>query len=341
MCPDRLDALIIGGGPAGAACGLLLARAGAWVALHDRGSRHDEMVELVSGRARRLILESLKLPPDAIDGVEVAQTLAFWDERPVVRDAITNPWGAALSVVRRSFDGTLRTSARAAGVQVCENSRVVALAGGPPSGAWLVTVVDSGRRARQCWADFLVFASGSIRSRSRAETDRFVGLLARCAGGADTLPPMLVVERTQTGWWYALPHPAGGRFVGYCVPGRLLRRRRIALAALLQEHVGQTRLISRLLAGARWGRVRGRLSAQMGPAAAAGVGWIAVGDAARPSDPLSGQGLEFAIESAQRASAALLEDGARAYLEWVREVTERHSKTRAAWLADYAASPPS
>ncbi|MEK6227567.1 MAG: hypothetical protein AABM40_14900 [Chloroflexota bacterium] len=310
----------------------MLARAGATVALHDRGGPNDELVELLSGRARRLTFEALKLQPNAIDGVEVAQTLALWGERLLVRDAIANPWGAAVSVVRGSFDGALRAAARAAGVRVCERSRVVGVAGGPPGGAWSVGIVDSHGRFRQDSAELVIFASGSIRRRSRARADEFVGLLARYGNAADAWAPMLVVERTQTGWWYALPHPAGGTFIGYCVPRQMLRRRRIPLAALFHDHLGGTRLISQILPAAPLGRVRGRSSSRVGPARAAGRRWIAVGDSAHASDPLSGQGLEFAIESAQRASRAVLEDQSRAYVGWVEEVAEAHSKSRGEWF---------
>ena len=63
-----------------------------------------------------------------------------------------------------------------------------------------------------------------------------------------------------------------------------------------------------------------------------GDGWISVGDAAFTQDPLSGKGIEFAVESATFAanlvnSRLSLELGAmKRYEEWVKGNFAQHQK---------------
>jgi flavin-dependent dehydrogenase len=49
----------------------------------------------------------------------------------------------------------------------------------------------------------------------------------------------------------------------------------------------------------------GRLASETVYDKTAGGGWISIGDAAYAADPLSGKGIEFAVESAEVAAVAL------------------------------------
>jgi flavin-dependent dehydrogenase len=64
--------------------------------------------------------------------------------------------------------------------------------------------------------------------------------------------------------------------------------------------------------------------------------WLAVGDAARTLDPLSGQGLDAALTSAVRAADALLgSDRARGLAQFSRQTVEQHRGHLAGRLAHY------
>ena len=61
----------------------------------------------------------------------------------------------------------------------------------------------------------------------------------------------------------------------------------------------------------------------------AGPNWIAVGNAAFSPDPLSGEGLWFAVRTARAAAAVLLGSRSAAdYQEWIADATIAHQTER-------------
>jgi flavin-dependent dehydrogenase len=112
---------------------------------------------------------------------------------------------------------------------------------------------------------------------------------------------------------------------------RELRRTRL-LRSLLPNAAGPTGLTA---------RPAGSLSFE----AAAGRGWLALGDAAFAPDPLSGMGIEFAVESAGRAAAAVggadpaFADFGRWVADWSAEHDAALAVLRPAYGVDASSSP--
>ena len=100
------DVAVVGGGPAGSTCALLLARAGARVSLIDRRWPRTLPVELLSARARRILEFHLQQPLlQLFDGCEIFETVSLWGtSQPVSWSAMCNPWGYSLAVNRAIFD---------------------------------------------------------------------------------------------------------------------------------------------------------------------------------------------------------------------------------------------
>ena len=76
-----------------------------------------------------------------------------------------------------------------------------------------------------------------------------------------------------------------------------------------------------------------------------GPGWLAIGDAAASHDPLSGQGVTYAFETAFRAAEAVLAAApfdaiAALYQEAITDRFARHLSARAGVYAEAAASFP-
>jgi flavin-dependent dehydrogenase len=117
----------------------------------------------------------------------------------------------------------------------------------------------------------------------------------------------LYIEGTSRGWWYALP--AGkGYFAGFCIERNELKQRQSHLKDFFFQELQCTRLLAPLSAGASDQRpISGRTAGATTFPAMGGDGWIAVGDATAAPDPLSGTGIEWAIESAQLGADMLLE----------------------------------
>jgi flavin-dependent dehydrogenase len=116
--------------------------------------------------------------------------------------------------------------------------------------------------------------------------------------------PRTVLEAFDRGWWYAAALPDGRAVAGLftdadLLPGPAGRERLWA-----QAWAGAC-LVPDLVAFADRAPIH-TAPAQTGAATAcAGADWLAVGDAARTLDPLSGRGITEALTSALRAAEAV------------------------------------
>ena len=129
-----------------------------------------------------------------------------------------------------------------------------------------------------------------------------------CAMPAHVPRHALYIERTDKGWWYALPAMGGKYFAGFCIDSDELRRRQVPLKEFFFQELQRTRLLAPLLSGTAVQPISGRMAGMGAFSNAVGDGWLAIGDAAYAPDPLSGMGIEWAVESAHLAARALLQE---------------------------------
>ncbi len=334
--PRNFDAAVVGAGPSGAVCALLLARAGARVGLIHRADSRVRGVELISGRARRLVErhreDFFRL---AVHGVEVRETVSLWGTPdPVTWNAMLDPWGPGVAVDRAAFDGALRDLARDAGATILPAAEVLGC--GRRGARWCL---DLRREAGSCTmsAGLLIVATGRgggrFLNRAAAARSTHVALMTRLRARGCRQGHALYLEASDNGWWYALPDRGGGHFVGLCVGRDEARRRRAPLREFFVRELRRTRLLAPLLPNAEVDQpILGRPAGVQAPDQVAGPGWVAVGDAAFAPDPLSGMGLDFALESAVRAAGAVRPGVASEnfgdYEQWVAAYAWQHAGAR-------------
>jgi flavin-dependent dehydrogenase len=333
----RVDAAVVGGGPAGAIFAQLLARAGAQVTVVDRGGIGVTVVEMLSGQCRRLVEQhaAAALPP-GVNNAEIVQTVSLWDTpTPVTWSTMFNPWGSGLAIARSPFDEALREAARNEGATVLAHTEVRDIE--RQHSGWLLHLYR-GRRASTLSADFLVLASGragrNFVGRKQLIDHAQIALMASLPSMPAVADNSFYLEAVQDGWWYAMPNPNGGIFVGFCTEQtKKVRRRSKPLQVLWSAEMRRTRLISELvprhvevksLVG-RWAGVRSFDKVS-------GEGWIAIGDAAFAPDPLSGKGIELGINSAALGALALSAEnrtvGLADYEAEIAEYVRQHESAR-------------
>jgi flavin-dependent dehydrogenase len=332
---------------------LTLARGGARVSLVHWDGYSIGGIELVSGRARRLIARDC---PDfflqAAPGIEVHETVSLWGTpEPVRSSAMLNPWGAGVALERELLDRALRNVATAAGVSVVPATKVVDIE--RRGDRWELFLRSGEGEDELLHARFVVLATGRAAARffdqSPMVESSQIALMTSFGQQSDAPGQALYVEAMDNGWWYALPATDGRHFAGFCTSREVVKQRDASLRDFFFRELHRTRLLTPLIASAHSNprdmrspsipRITGRTADVRPFCKAAGEGWIAVGDAAFAPDPLSGMGIELAIESAQQGAHALLEairrtaqhDVFAEYEDSIQTRARRHHETAAAY----------
>jgi geranylgeranyl reductase family protein len=308
------DVAIVGGGPAGATAARVLARSGARVAIIDGSHpREKPCGGGITGRG-------LELAADAISGagIQVVEAVSAAFESRGRAAAVPLPQQqngqAALGIVsRREFDAALLLAARRAGA-----AHVDARATGIESrgAGWAVSTPSA-----VVHADWLLGADGTnslVRRRvarpfSRSDLSIASGYFVRGASGASVA---LDFDDVPTGYLWSFPR-ADHLAAGACAQ---------ATAASSSQLLARTE---------RWIRekVLGRYSLEryswpipsltacaIAREQPAGDRWMLAGDAAGLVDPITREGIFFALLSGEHAAASLGGDfPAAAYTERLRD----------------------
>src|ERR1051325_7227268 len=117
----RVDVLIAGGGPAGAALAILLRRGGASVLVAERSAYDEARVgETVPGRITPLLAELGVREAFLADAHAPATAMlsAWGGAEPIDRSGMFDPFGGGWHLDRRRFDAMLARAAEEAGAVV-------------------------------------------------------------------------------------------------------------------------------------------------------------------------------------------------------------------------------
>jgi flavin-dependent dehydrogenase len=315
--PRTFDVIVAGGGPAGSATAIALARAGRRVLLADPSPARPAALKIgeTLPAVAATVLRDLGLHErieDACVAIRSSGTSAAWGgEQPLVQEAIVDPHGHGWHLDRARFDGWLREQARSAGAKLCEGtvaaSRTADGVQEPP--AVRVQLGEQGTLAPVA-CRWVVDATGRRAAIARGQgarrqrRDRLVALYAPMRTPADDVDARTRVEATPAGWWYSALVGSGRRVVAFLTDADLVEpawRTRSGFRAALDatRHVLPSWPATLASDPATTAAHGSRLMP------AAGAGWLAVGDAALAFDPLSSQGILNALITGLQAAAAV------------------------------------
>lgn len=328
---------MIGGGPAGAAVALSLARAGRGVLIVER-ERRPRL------RAGETLPPTVRLPLGRVglwreferEGhVPSVGNRSAWGSAALADyDFIFSPYGSGWHIDRRKFDEMLLRGATTAGALLLAGARLAGTSHTPGRG-WQLDIEDDARRAR-VRTRFVVDATGRASSFAvgcgveRVVLDHMVGVVGyfETKGGDETADRSTLVESVESGWWYSALLPEGRIVAAYMTDADLAARDRARTTLNWHALLAQTTHTRRRIEAHGY-----RLSGAPRVVAAnssrlrhiAGGSWLAVGDAAAAYDPLSSQGIVTALSTGLDAAAAVhlqLDGESGAMREYGRRMSE-------------------
>lgn len=299
------DAIVVGGGPAGAVAARVLSLSSKRVVLLDASNVNRQKIgESLVGAARPMLNKIGLLPWfEGQSTQENKGNLSSWgDGKLRETDFIRDPYGCGWHLDRQYFDQNLRNAAEDAGaiwvkqrlssLTETDNSLSVQAGDLTISAQWLINASGT--------SQFVACQLGALRQK---DSPLFaVHAWFECTS-EDTRS---VVEAAPSGWWYTAGLPNGQRIVSFftLVPQAkaMIRDKSLFISALQEtKYVAARCSLEKVLRNpihlveATGGYLEKAVSSR----------WIAVGDAAVSFDPLSSQGIYNAIYTGLRGAEAV------------------------------------
>lgn len=320
MSKIKFDVLIAGAGPAGCAAAIKLRQYGLEVAMVDEVSDEQLKVgESLPGATVRLLKDlgiqgiNALLSPDEFHPC-TANASAWGTDHWTFRDAILNPEGGGWHILRHRFDAALRQVAKDRGVHFFSAKVASVHQNFSPNFPFQLAFKKQGPGLPEnLQAKYLIDATGRANvickqlGIKRKIFDEQLAAVSWLKSAPDDLDQTTRIKSVANGWWYTARLPNGLRVLAFHgAPAAVAPL--IHDAATYLDLVNETDLLPATI-GVK-DLVKGPFGRRAGISKLERVGghnWLAVGDAALSFDPLSSQGVFFALYSGLRGAETLWE----------------------------------
>lgn len=304
MRPQQI--IIVGGGPAGAALAITLARRGARaVVLEARSGPGIKVGECIPPETNPLLEKlGIKDRMSRGDHLLLYGKRSVWGSDSVVeQDFLFGVNGPGWQLNRRKFEQQLSDAARAEGVDFHYGHRLISCS--LEKQRWSLSV-NTPEGKKEMEADFIVDATGRPARLARQaganhiRYDKLIAVVAeiKASSNSEQQDAFTTVEAVASGWWYSARLPGGALSVLYLTDSDLIDHKTICQINCWQAELEKTRYIRNYVSetGGTFLSPPGIISASsLRLDAVTGERWLAVGDAATAYDPLASYGISSAL----------------------------------------------
>jgi flavin-dependent dehydrogenase len=313
---DDFDVVILGGGPAGCATALALARLGMFRVLVVEAGRYDAIrIGESIPPDTRIVLEELGVWDDFLkeNHEPCLGSCSSWGADALgYNDFLFNPLGNGWHLDRKRFDAFLARKVVERGNVLYTGTRFDGCE--RVGDGFRLQLGADGKPARSVGGRFVVDATGMRSSFARfmGASRVFLDQLL-CVTGFFELPSsanfsrLTMLEAVEYGWWYAARLPDRRLAVAVASDPKIIKQNALRSRDSWLGHLKATNHVAAELSDCRF--IDGSQITCAAPSffldMVAGNGWLAVGDAASAYDPISSQGIYKALSDGARAAQAV------------------------------------
>jgi 2-polyprenyl-6-methoxyphenol hydroxylase-like FAD-dependent oxidoreductase len=319
MLQSHYSVIIAGGGPAGAATALSLARAGISCLLLDKSVPYQFKIGEGLPPAGKRMLNDLGLWDRFCEGPHLpsyGNESSWGDDTIFGNNFIHDPDGHGWHLDRAAFDALLREEASLKGAEVLMATELVDF-GHKSDGGWTARV-RIGNEIQETECSWLVDATGrsckiarklGFKRESFDSLTAFYTVFSQKQGWVDDEDSLTLIEAAPDGWWYTALLPRRKRVVAFLTDTKTAASTAAKSKEGFTQLLAQTRHIWAKLQAHEFENHHPPKSAPANSSRLqqfAGKDWLAVGDAATAFDPLSSQGILTSMYHGIKASKALI-----------------------------------
>jgi flavin-dependent dehydrogenase len=334
MKPKHFDIAVIGGGPAGTAAAICLSKAGYSVLVietskYEKFRPGETLPPNITPRLQQLGVfdRFLQQKHSASAGI----TSAWGKSKLDINDFLFGTYGNGWQVDRVAFDHMLAHAAAAAGATVWTGTHLL---GRPQrrNKTWEFQARHNGEELT-CRSIFLVDATGRCGTPSlctpspKLVIDGLIGIV--WTGKHDEQWSYTLVESIDDGWFYSTSLPGRQALIAYMTDCDIYREKVRRFPNTWWRDLHRTTHTHKKFPAAADHRHVKLFSAATTWREPIGESWCAVGDATISFDPLSGLGVQYAIDSAVHAADSIRKylahnQGLDAYRKWMNDCAKRY-----------------